>query len=615
MSDHEIRRLDEQTIERIAAGEVVERPASVVKELVENSIDAGADRIEVDVKNGGIKHIRVADNGQGIPGTDLPRAVQKHTTSKLRDADHLAQGIETLGFRGEALHTIGAVSRMTISSRRRNGSSDGARLTVEGGSVGSTEATGCPPGTIVEVSELFYNTPARHAFLGSTETEFDHVNRVVTEYALANPDIAFSLRHEQRDVFSTPGRGDLQEVILAVWGREVAESMVPLDINPDQEAIMAIHGMLSHPETTRSRSRYLAMFVNGRAVRSAAIRDGILDGYGTQVAPDRYPFAAIFCEIDPRAVDVNVHPRKTEIRFDNPTIIEKAVSTAVHTCLLDHGLIRSTAARGQGAPAETTVPEFVRDESPEPIDNSSRGNRGFELPQSASNPQSIPSFREQPVQQTIAGNEPQPNLDQFPSLRVLGQVAETYIVAETADGLILIDQHAADERIHYERLRDRFSSEAVRQELVEPVDIEVTGDEAAGFSQVTSALEQLGFKAEAITDLTLRVTEVPTIVDTTVSPERIRDAIGSAISATDTDSPLATMADHLIADMACHPAITGNEPLSEGSVIQLLEALDECENPYACPHGRPTIVRIDAKELSERFERDYPGHTTRRPES
>lgn len=609
MSEREIHSLDRRTVERIAAGEVVERPASVVKELVENSVDAEADRIDVTVENGGVDRIRVTDDGIGIPPEELERAVDKHTTSKLRDATHLEAGIETLGFRGEALHTIGAVSRMQITTRRDD-ADVGAQLTVTGGDRSDVTRTGTPPGTTVEVEDLFYNTPARRSFLGATETEFDHINRIVTEYALANPDIAFALRHGDRDVFTTTGRGNLQEAVLAVWGRDVAESMYALE-SVESDPVDGLSGMMSDPETTRSRPRYLATFVNGRAVRSSSIRDGILDGYDTEIAPDRFPFVVLFCEVDPAAVDVNVHPRKTEVRFHEPDAITNAIATAIRETLSREGIIRTTAPRGRGQPSETFVPSFGN-ETPSSTDF----DRSGPSVQSTPSPTSTrpPTFTAATSQQTFDGNEPAPGLEQLPNLRILGQLAETYIVAEADGELVLVDQHAADERIHFERLRTAFEGESLTQELVEPIDVTLTGDEVAAFATVEEALDALGFDAHLVED-GVRVTRVPTIFDATVAPERIRDAIAGAIEWTEPGPSVDAIARALIADMACHPAVTGNVSLAEGPMIELLEALDDCENPYACPHGRPTIIRIDAQELGDRFERDYPGHAIRRRDS
>lgn len=634
----EIRALDEQTIERIAAGEVVERPASVVKELVENSLDAGASRIQVEVADGGTERIRVSDDGVGMTERAVRKAVQQHTTSKLREIDDLHRGVATLGFRGEALYTIAAVSRLTITTRPSPGDADGTELRAAGGTVESIGPAGCPPGTTVSVTDLFYNTPARRAFLGAPETEFDHVNRIVANYALANPDVAMSLHHDGREVFSTPGQGDLRGAVLAVYGREVAESMIDVEATFTDGPLERIHGLVSDPETTRSRPRYVSTFVNGRYVRSTRLRGGILDAYGGQLAPDRYPFVVLFCTVPPDSVDVNVHPRKTEVRFEAGDAVAGGIEAAVEDALLEAGLIRTTAPRGSGAPAETTVApegsaEGVVESSHEEVrrggqsrdssgsDRATSGSAGFtsttETPPEPDLGESLVAddrkFRAATRQRTFDGDAPTPSLSSLPRLELLGQLGETYLVAAGPSGLILVDQHAADERINFERLRDAFREEPGSQRLVEPVACSLTADEAAAFPRVRTALERLGFDA-ALEDRTLRITAVPTVFERTIEPERIRDAVGSALDRASASAPVEAVADALLADMACHPSITGNTALAEGSMVDLLEALDDCENPYACPHGRPVIVQIDESELEDRFERDYPGHATRRPE-
>ncbi|ESS04886.1 MAG: DNA mismatch repair protein MutL [uncultured archaeon A07HR67] len=365
MEPPEIERLDERTIQRIAAGEVVERPASAVKELVENSLDAGASRVAVSVEAGGTERIRVRDDGVGIPADQLEAAVAEHATSKIADIDDLEAGVGTLGFRGEALYTIGAVSRLTVRSRPP-GAAAGAEVTVEGGDVGEVRPAGCPVGTTVEVDDLFFNTPARKKFLKRVTTEFDHVNTVVTGYALANPDVAVSLEHDGRETFATEGNGDRRSAVLAVYGREVAESMVAVDWTPasteDAEEpategtpVKRVTGLVSHPETTRSGREYLATYVNDRYVTAGPLREAVLAAYGDQLAPDRYPFAVLFVAVPPDEVDVNVHPRKREVRFDREAGVRSAVETAVEAALLDNGLIRSTAPRGRSAPDETDV--------------------------------------------------------------------------------------------------------------------------------------------------------------------------------------------------------------------------------------------------------------------
>ncbi|WP_096393653.1 DNA mismatch repair endonuclease MutL [Halorubrum trapanicum] len=804
MEPPDIERLDERTVQRIAAGEVVERPASVVKELVENSLDAGASRVAVSVESGGTEGIRVRDDGVGIPEDQLEAAVAEHATSKIGDIEDLDRGVATLGFRGEALYTVGAVSRLTVRSRPPDAEA-GAEITVEGGEVGEVRPAGCPAGTTVEVDDLFYNTPAREKFLKRTATEFDHVNTVVTSYALANPDVAVSLEHDGRETFATEGNGDLRSAVLAVYGREVAESMIDVDWAPDggdgdedgtgdDAPVRRVTGLVSHPETARSTRDYLSTYVNGRYVTASALREATLDAYGGQLAPDRYPFAVLFVEVPPGDVDVNVHPRKLEVRFDEEPAVRSAVEDAVESALLDHGLIRSTAPRGQSAPDETAVSPETPDaeavggadtgheraaregrepasaaesaESTEPTEptdttdstestdsgGTTDGDRetgasptdadvadssdadgvdpaspteldpdddaawavdglgggagddavgdrpsprswqedaterdpggptdvgaGDEADDaetlssavdrdadaaSVEDPNGSPSpgdgldrtgpDRGEPDRDGTAGggeaasggeasvggnarrsdSRPRPaarqrtldgeatererEFDSLPSLRVLGQLHETYVVAEAPDGLVLIDQHAADERVNYERLKAAFADGADAQALAEPVRIELTAREAALFEEFVDDLDAIGFRAERAGDRQVAVTAVPAVFDAALDPDLLRDVLSALVDdAAAGDEPVADVVDELLADLACYPSVTGNTSLTEGRVVDLLDRLDACENPYACPHGRPVVIRLDRDEIGSRFERDYPGHGGRRAE-
>ena len=769
----EITALDDRTIREIAAGEVVERPASVVKELVENALDADADRVAVAVSAGGIDRIRVRDTGHGIAPGQLPRAVGEHTTSKLDDG---LQSVASLGFRGEALHSIGAVSRLTIRSRPDT-ADVGAAITVAHGERGEATRVGCPTGTTVEVTELFAETPARRKFLAEATTEFDHVNRVVSAYALANPDVAVSLEHDGREVFASPGDGSVRSAALAVYGGDVARSLIdvgdttlldgdspddaanddtpdhPSDDAPDQfsndasdadhadEPAVRVGGVVSDPETTRASRAYVTTFVNGRWVRDGDLRAAVIDAYGGQLAADRYPFAVVHLSVPPAAVDANVHPRKTEVRFDDTLGVHETIRETVRSGLLSAGLLRGSAPRGASAPDETALDQHVvggagtdhervaRDRREQTTDDSRSNERaalegdtaasgvgaasGAETADdpsasgdTADDPSDRPSTSDDtvsepggtddstavdsvldawgdvtddasseagvgtdddtpagdgalagdstasssepdtpvdadasdphhvsgrggdtepsprnwqttdpdtatvPTQTTLAGEDATgPETEQLPELRVLGQYDDTYLVCETADGLVLVDQHAADERVNYERLTEAVGDDA--QALVEPVTLELTAREAALFDRLQDAMTAIGFETTRRDDRTVAVTAVPAVFDATLDPELLRDALVAAGEGMAADDPVAEAADELLADLACYPSITGHTSLTEGTATELLAALDACENPYACPHGRPVLVQFDADEIDDRFERDYPGHGRR----
>ncbi|WP_313691420.1 DNA mismatch repair endonuclease MutL [Halorarum halobium] len=740
----EIRSLDDRTVREIAAGEVVERPASVVKELVENALDAGAGRVSVAVENGGIDGIRVRDDGEGMAPDQLPGAVAKHATSKLGGIDDLDSGVATLGFRGEALHTVGAVAELTVRSRPP-AADTGAELAVDHGDEGDVEPAGCPVGTTVEVRDLFGETPARRKFLKTPATEFDRINGVVSAYALANPDVAVSLEHDGREVFASNGDGNLRSAVLAVYGRTVAESMVDVDRGGDETEAgrsdggegtgVSVSGLVSHPETTRAGREYLTTFVNGRWVRDGDLRGAVVDAYGGQLAPDRYPFAALFVDVPADAVDVNVHPRKTEVRFDDDVDVTGTVRDAVRNGLLEHGLIRSSAPRGKSAPEEAAVdPEVVggagtdheraaadarADEDGDADDGDTADEAGAgttssvldawggspaadpEAPgadsgsgtvrkpedektaddesavegtagdvdevttdaatgaadrptdhpvrrphhdepwsdrpsprrwQAEDSPDGGPSTddrsgddprptddptRQAPRQSTLAGGttDERTEHDSLPAMRVLGQYDGTYVVCETDEGLVLVDQHAADERVNYERLRAAATEDAPAQTLAEPVELELTAREVELFETFRDALLSVGFAAERAGDRTVAVTAVPAVFDATLDPDLLRDVLAAfADEVAAGDRPVAEVADALLSDLACYPSVTGNTSLTEGSVADLLSALDDCENPYACPHGRPVLVEFGRGEIEARFERDYPGHAGRREE-
>jgi DNA mismatch repair protein MutL len=600
----------------------------------------------------------------------------------------------------------------------------GTALVYEDGEVVSVERCGCPQGTIVEVSNLFATTPARKQFLKTEATEFAHVNRVVTQYALANPDVAVSLTHDGRETFATSGQGDRRSAVLSVYGREVAEAMVPVDARGEADGppgdadgpLDAVSGLVSHPETNRSTREYVSTFVNGRYVRSETVREAVLDAYGGQLAGDRFPFAVLYLDVPGDTVDVNVHPRKMAVRFGEPDAVRRQVRAAVREALLDAGLLRSSAPRGRSKADETAVaPERedaagdvatgsdsegdVRSEDEgdgerdvpsaderdgdatgdegrttggstgnEGVDEVVRGNhtperrRRFDTSENGDET-SVSTGRgsegggadagetDAATDSTGAGEEvgePQhpggdgtagvrghderadrdphavvgaadqrtldgdtvdtaPGFETLPPLRVLGQFRDTYVVCETPEGLVLVDQHAADERVNYERLREAFAGDVTAQTLAEPVTLSVTAGEAAALDAHRDALASLGFHATLADDRTVSVRGVPAVFSETLAPEHLRDLLASFVERDPADT-VDALADAFLADLACHPSVTGNTSLTEGSVLALLRALDDCENPYACPHGRPVLVRFDDADVEARFERDYPGH-------
>lgn len=582
-----IEPLDDRTIQRIAAGEVVERPASVVKELIENSIDAGADRIDIVVEGrDGTERIVVDDDGHGIPEDAIERALEPHTTSKIGSLSDLSSGPGTLGFRGEALHAIGNVARLTVSSRHED-DEIGAEVVMDAGEVVDRRRAGVPSGTRVVVEDLFEPVPARKKFLDTPETERSRIRRLVADLALANPDVAVSLTVNGRDIFEVPGDGSIQSAVGAVHGRSVAEAMVPIEPNGTGDAIEHIDGFVSDPDTSRSTSAYVTAVINGRPVQSPALRRAIVAGYDDRLAPDRYPFAVVHLVVDPTTVDVNVHPRKLEVEFDDEAAVTDAVTDAVAEAIDAHASVPAETSR---APVRSDADR----QSPRPaIDLGAVSSGGS--------------------QATLPGTETtaeRTGFERLPSLRIVGQAHDAFIVGETDDGIVLIDQHAADERIHYERLRADVRGTNQYQQLASPVAVDLTPEEVDALVTHREAIESMGFRC-SVRDLgETRITAVPSVLGQALPPEALTEALHTLLDGalqSDTDATVPELADPMLADLACHPAITANTSLTDGSIETLVRALDRCNAPWTCPHGRPTIIEITGEELAERFERDYPG--------
>lgn len=583
-----IRPLDDQTVQRIAAGEVVERPASVVKELVENSLDAGATRIDITVDGeSATERIVVEDDGQGIDPDELRLAVEPHTTSKIGALDDLERGPGTLGFRGEALHAIGQVSRLELESKPP-GAAGGARLVIDGGDIVEEGPVGIPAGTRVTVIDLFDPVPARRKFLDAPVTERSHVRRVVSHLALANPAVAITLRLHGSERFATDGTGDRRETVAAVHGRDVAESMLPVEATDGLPApVQSIDGLVSDPETTRSSADYMTTVVNDRPVTSGALRRPIVAGYGDRLGPDRYPFVILWVSVDPDTVDVNVHPRKHEVHFDDADTVTTAVHDTVRSAL----------------DSETPLPTAP----PRAGDSGAVTDRG---PRPAIDIGSVSTSGEQSTLPGTPRMEADDGFDRLPSVRIIGQALDAFIVAESDDGILLVDQHAADERINYEQLVEAVQRDGHRQRLATPVEVPLAADEREVLLEHRDAVADLGFEVRGIVGETARLATVPAVLGRALPPEALTEAMHrllAGLAAGSTGDPIVEVVDDVLADLACHPAITANESLTEGTMIDLLEGLDSCESPWTCPHGRPTMIEVTDGELDQRFERDYPG--------
>ncbi len=597
MSIMAIHILPPDVADKIAAGEVVERPASVVKELVENALDAGANTVRIEVREGGIRLVKVVDDGSGIPAAEVPLAVRRHATSKIASA-HDLEAIRTLGFRGEALASIASVSRFTIISRTRD-ENIATRLLIEGGRELRRDTVGHPAGTTVMVEHLFFNTPARRKFLKKPTTEAGHIHRVVTRYALAFPEVRFTLVSEGRVVFKTSGSGRLHDVVAAVFGVEVAREMIPVgpvDMPwPDPGPTPTVWGFVGKPNVHRANRQHIILFLNRRWIHDYALVQAIVQAYHTFLPVGRFPIAVVHIGLDPHLVDVNVHPTKAEVRFRDPRAVFQAVQKAVRRAIAGTTPIRQATPEvtwgqppGWGERRRSLVDvhashhptlDLRMDEEVGPLPTR-REDEETPVPSPSSTPAGRP----------------------LPLLRVVGQVAATYIVAEGPDGLYLIDQHAAHERVLYEKLMaQRAAGNIPGQRLLDPVPVTLDSELAGLIAEHMDALLAVGFEIEPFGGDTYLVRAVPAVLSGQ-DPRRVVEEVARGLAG-DEDVVSKTVEDRLVTLICKRAAVKGGQVLSDAEMRALVRELEACQTPHTCPHGRPTMIHITAAELAKQFGR------------
>ena len=673
-----IRVLSDQVANQIAAGEVVERPASVVKELLENSLDAGAQRIRIDVEAGGRKLIRITDDGRGMVRDDALLAFERHATSKIHSSDDLLE-LTTLGFRGEALPSIASVARVHLTTRSAE-EAVGTEVEIAGGKILRVADCGTPPGTTLEVRDLFFNTPARKKFLKAEQTELSHIAALATHYALANPTKHFELHSATHALLQAPAVQQVSERIFQIFGRDVLDQLLPVaaetnferagipepppwkrpaDWQPQPPGPLRIHGFVSRPQLQKLNRNSMYVFVNQRLIRDRAILHALTEAYRNVIPPTSFPVVLLFLEMPPQEVDVNVHPAKTEVRFRQQAFVHDFVRDAVRnsiikarpaasflTALSDHAAMTPALVPGlsplPGAPepgdgstgepdrTETQVSEarpgapgsgapgsiepgrvspeaaaFQDSDAPPVADDAER----FELqpPPISPTAQSLPL-----LPGGLAITAPQvgeeeditpPTLNGLARLRPLGQLEESFILAVNEEGLWIIDQHVAHERVLFEKIvRDRDVEQVQRQRLLMPVLIDLKPDQMPLFATIAAELERNGFEAEPFGPRTLAVKATPvglvgrelerTLVEVLEQTEREQQA-----------QNLDTLRLRIAASIACHAAIKIHTPLEMGKMEWLLEELAKTEHPTSCPHGRPIVLRYSLKEIQRAFQR------------
>jgi len=572
-----IRRLTEPVTLKIAAGEVIDRPASVVKELVENAIDAESGRIEVALREGGKSLVVVRDDGEGLLREDLHLAFERYATSKIQTEEDL-YSIETLGFRGEALASIAAVSRARITSCSRAG--NGAHtLEVSGGTVGEVTPASRPAGTTIEVWDLFFNVPARARFLGSPRTEFMHANRVIQRLALLSPSIGWTVTHEDREVFSAPAVASLHDRLAQVYGTDVANGMIPLEA---ARGGITVSGFISRPDLRRGNRRDQSFVVNGRFVSDRGLSFVLASAYRGILRPGSYPIAVIHIDLPHEQVDVNVHPRKEEIRFADARQVQDTVAAALQKALSSRQVVAPLSRTGSRGAAGTAEPRADYREKTQAL--------SFDLP------------REMRLSGQIRAAE---KVRVHADRRVIGQLQSTYLLVEAPDGLEIVDQHIAHERILYEGLRDEWGAAGiVRQIFLIPARVEVAFETASVLAGRHEELERVGIILDEFGGGTFLIREYPRALADEQTKRGFQEVIESLVGALASEGSLKEpLFDRLLRELACGAAIKAGEPIPLAEAQALVEQLMTLENPYFCPHGRPIVFNIERDELDRRFQR------------
>jgi len=605
-----IRVLEPTVAAQIAAGEVVERPASVAKELIENALDAGASRISVEVRGGGLHELKIQDNGCGIPADEVELAFERHATSKLRAADDLWT-IATLGFRGEAMPSIASVSQV-ICVTRAAGEELGTELRVAGGEIQARSARGCSPGTTISVRNLFYNAPVRREFLRSEATEASAITAVVTQYALAYPEVRFSMLLEGRLAVQTSGRGDMREALIDLYGLDVARQLLPVEAaHGEARDQVRVRGLVSPPGLTRSSRGYIHLFVNRRAIQPRGpLAIVVEEAYHTLMMKGRHPVAVLDIRVDPGTVDVNVHPTKSEVKFRDSSRVLSVIGRAVRDALVESG-VRTWSDPSSAMPGDVAQRRFelrrLGDRWEREIGGQGTGDRGqgtgnWEQEREAESQQQSSQNWALDDDFALPAPSPEPSVPgRLPPLRVVGQIAQTYVVAESPDGLVLIDQHAAHERVTYERLMAQRGEQAFDQQgLLIPQSLELPPAAHALLLGNAELLHEWGFSIEEF-GMSLRVRAVPAgLRESTLSGAllEVADHLHGRGGSTPDD-----WREAMLTTLACHSSVRAGQSLSLEEMRQLLAQLEQCQAPRTCPHGRPTMILVSSTQLERQFGR------------
>lgn len=633
----QIHELSEILSDQIAAGEVVERPASVVKELVENAVDAGSDRIDILLEEAGLKSIRVIDNGQGINSDEVQIVFRRHATSKISSREDLFK-VATLGFRGEALPSIASIADVVLTTS--TGSGVGQKVHYRGGDLVDQNETSIRQGTDVLVTDLFFNTPARLKYLKSVQTELSKITDIVNRIALSYPDVAFSLNHDGRELLRTTGRGDLLQVISNIYGVQNARKMEHIQ---GQNVDFEVDGYISLPELTRASRNYISVLLNGRYIKNYAISKAIISGYGSKLMVGRYPMAVINIKMDPLLVDVNVHPTKQEVRISQEPSLTNLISKSIYDDLAQENLIPDAIQNLKGSDKaivpvkneqmnldqSTVLDQAVQlEEQPESISTDSDNEiseeqtpiiiksrsdladnslKEFKAKYRDGNaPTFTPSIRsvEEDSQESVPSSK-----RRFPELLYIGQMHGTYLFAESSDGLYIVDQHAAQERINYEYYRVAVGQvDDNQQDLLVPIYLNYSSSDTLKIEEHQDVLANVGLHLEPFGKNTFIVRQHPSWFKAGQEEDTIREMVDYVIK--DGIVSVAKFREASAIMMSCKRAIKANHHLDDAQAKQLLRDLSQTENPFNCPHGRPVLVHFSTNDMEKMFKRIQDPHQT-----
>ncbi|MBU0757458.1 MAG: DNA mismatch repair endonuclease MutL [Nanoarchaeota archaeon] len=574
--------LDDALITKIAAGEVIERPASVVKELLENSMDAGADKIFITLKEGGISYIKIEDNGTGMDETNAKKAILRHSTSKIASQEDLFS-IATLGFRGEALASIASVSECILTTKQED-SSSGIQLLYRGGKLTEEKKIGCPKGTIIEVKNLFFNTPARKKYLKSMQIELREIVDIVQRYAIVHPEIHFKLVHNDNEVLNSPATTDSLSNISYIYGRNLAKELIPINYS---DGVVEVLGFISKPQVNKATKGYQSFYVNRRYIKSKLISDALNNAYHTLMFINKYPVAVLDMTIDPKKIDVNVHPQKKEIRFSREKEIYGSVFEAVRKALLESDLISDAQIKDKSISQYKLIQEE---------------RLGAKLKE-PNTPYPLQTSQQSVFSEKTMINQEEFEFKKLPNMAMHGIVNKTYIIAETKEELLIIDQHALAERNLYEKFKAEFFDKRISiQQLLSPILFEVDPKTRITLKKNIEALKELGFIAEEFGDKEFILRATPEILGKKFDKNAFLDIV-SELDSIERSKKVDEVKEDVIMRMACRAAVKAGDELTISQVREYLGELDKKDISYTCPHGRPIFIRFTFKELEKMFKR------------